>query len=162
VGLDDQPATKLTGFAPGQYVVTSLDPNPRQNPDKNFYLAFNGIEQGELLEDILRKNGIAYEKVHICSGRSWSCVSHNGRFRTTMFTVDGQLLTTVQGNPSFAKGIVLLGWAYDDSGVYLRPIADSWIIEGGPVNPPKFRLRQPILKLKVPEEYLQVMPTPAP
>lgn len=51
---------------------------------------------------------------------------------------------------------MLIGWAHDDSGVYLQFNPASYIIDGGGfVFANYYRLPQPIVELKVPEEYQQ-------
>ncbi len=139
-------------------VVLALDPNPKQNPGKNYVLSYPEDSQKQL-EALLSANGIDYQILKLCSWAESSCTSHNGRLVATnraIFSADGQLLTQVQGNPSFNWGIMLIGWAHDDSGVYLQYNPASYIIDGGGfVFPNLYRLPQPIVKLKVPEEHQQ-------
>lgn len=146
-------------------LVLALDPNPKQNPGKNYALFYPEDSQKQL-EVLLSANGIDYQILKLCSQAESSCTSHNGRLVATnraIFSSEGQLLTQIQGNPSFNWGIMLIGWAHDDSGVYLRFNPASYIIDGGGfVFPNLYRLPQPIIKLKVPEEYRSPGPTPGP
>jgi len=131
-----------------------LNAHPKQYPHKN-YVIFSAKEH---LQTILSENGIDYERVVSCWNGS-SCLSHNDRLRATstkISTVDGQLLTEHTKVPSYRDGVpgrIMLGWAHDDSGVYLQFNPSSYIIEGGFVSPYLYHLPQPIIKLKVPEEY---------
>jgi hypothetical protein len=114
-------------------VVLALDSDPKQNPGKNYALFYPEDSQKQL-EALLSANGIDYQILKLCSWAESSCTSHNGRLVATnkaIFSAEGQLLTQVQGNPSFNWGIMLIGWAHDDSGVYLRFNPASYIIDGG-------------------------------
>lgn len=137
-------------------VVLSLDSNPKQNQANNYALFYQEDEQ-EQLQAMLAENGIEYRTIKLCSAYEGICPSHNGRFVATsrqIWTADKQLLTAIQGDPSFNWGAILVGWAHNDSGVYLLFNPDSYVIRGGFAFPSTYRLPQPIVKLKVPAEYL--------
>lgn len=143
----------------------ALSAHPKQNPNKNFAVFY---PKWEHFDTILSENDIDYKYIESCWNQL-SCLSHDDRFKatqTTISTADGQLLAEFTSNPSFRDGlpgIIILGWAHNDSGVYLQFDPHSYIIDGdGFVTPATYPLPQPIVKLKVPEEYRQTKPTPAP
>ena len=127
--------------------------NLQNELEKNYALSYPQSHR-EQLYPIFSENRIEFKKLTSC-WNAISCVSHNARFsatQTTISTKDGVQLTELDTNPSFRSGIIMLGWAYDDSGIYLQFNPASYIVEGGFVTPAGFRLPQPIVKLKVPKE----------
>jgi len=123
---------------------------------RNYALAYPEDEQ-EQLQALLSANGIEYQIVKLCSRYESTCPSHDGRFVATnweIWTPEKKLLAAIPDSTSFNQGTNLVGWAHDDSGVYLQLNPDSFIVEGGFITVPKYRLPQPIIKLKVPAEYL--------
>jgi len=167
----------------GQNCLLALSANSGKS-GKNYRVCFS-IENQEynrkLVEAALTAHGIAYEKSDPCwaySGRS-TCPSPDGRFvakeiipktdsdvtivKWAIYTADGRLVTETEYGPPFSQSIKdVIGWAPDNSGVYL--LFNGWYIidnrSFGLFVRVMFPIFQPIVKLKVPAEYLKVEPTP--
>jgi hypothetical protein len=110
---------------------------PRANGDPSIIIAF------------LKENAIAYQEIRGQYYYDNPLPSHNGRFVAT-----GAIITDMEGREIVRYGgTSITGWAHDDSGIYFQPPDSS----DGPILMPLFRPGKavPILKLKVPAEYLQ-------
>lgn len=152
-------------YAPESHlnIAVALSQDFKNHPEANYVLATprshqSGDEQAILT--FLTENAISY--VEVKSRYRYyppdPLPSHNGRFIAT-----GTRITTLEGKPVVQTEELygtIHGWAYDDSGVYyqLPRLSDGSILM------PLFRVgkAQPILKLKIPEAYLDAPITASP
>lgn len=112
------------------------------------------------------ENNINYEISDPCwvpASREKECVSHNSYFVVKydeICTIGGQPITSlIKKYRPLSTGVYGIGWSHNDDGFYMR-LGRRYIIESGWITPAYFPIPQPIVKLKVPEDYLQ--PTPSP
>jgi hypothetical protein len=135
-------------------IAVALASNFKDQPEAGYVLATPRSHQSgddEAISTFLTKNALSY--IEIKSEYYYpldSLPSHNGQFvafGTSITTSDGQSI--VQAEEFFGT---IHGWSYDDSGVYYQLPR----LSNGPNLMPLFRVgkAQPILKLKVPETYL--------
>jgi hypothetical protein len=137
-------------------IAVAVAPDFKTYPENNYVLATPRSYQTtdpEAIVAFLTENAIPY--VEIKNKYYYyppdPLPSHNGRFIAT-----GTLITTSDDEVVVrAKEFdgVIYGWAYDDSGIYYQLPT----VRGGPILMPLFSIgkAEPILKLKVPEAYLQ-------
>lgn len=141
-------------------IVLALSFNSRQDLIKG-YVLFLGMWRQEFatqLETTFSENGIEYAYSNPC----WTlllyklikCPSHNGSYvvgHSAITTSDGRPIQEVPRSSTLvSRATRILGWAYDDSGVYLQLIPKC-LVEAGPINSAIGCVPQPIIKLKVPE-----------
>ncbi len=152
-------------YAPESHlnIAVALSQDFKEYPQANYVLASprrhqSGDEQA--IPAFLTENGISYVKVK--SRYQYypadPLPSHNERFIAT-----GTRITTPEGEPVVQTKELfgtIHGWAYDDSGIYYQLPR----LRDGPILMPLFRVgqAQPILKLKVPETYLNASITASP
>ena len=147
--------------------VIALSSDFRTHPDENF--TFNVLEfpgdRPNRIEQFLQKNDIDY---HFVPGFfQEEALSPDGRFiaREDGIYLAGSGKKIVEAYT--AEGITgkyfsVLGWTYDSSGVLYYKFLDGCLLEppsydGGVCSIP---VPQPLLKLKLPEEYLLPTQTP--
>jgi hypothetical protein len=167
VALQALQEANLVLMRPSKGAVLALAADPRDGMAKNYLLRYpEGRLSTEAIEKLFLENNIDYEISEPCwsSSPKRFCASHNGYLLATdsaIFTTDEQMITKLPnshlsgGTGSIAK----VGWSHNDDGIYIR-LGKVSIIESGWLTPSYFPIPQPIVKLKVPEDYLQ--PTPSP
>jgi hypothetical protein len=138
-------------YVPGSIAI-ALAADFKVHPGNNYVLATpraNG--DPKIIMSFLTDNYLPYTEIRGMFGGQNPLISHDGRFvavGSRITTPEGEILaqTTDYIDP-------ITGWAHDDSGVYFQPAGES----GAPILMPLFRTSktQPILKLKVPADYLQ-------
>ncbi len=147
-------------------VIIMLDVDSKNYMVEEFDLLGHSRD-GELARPFLDENGIpytvSYQPYH---PDGW--LSHTGEFLARedgIYLVGtGEQIAENLRFPSYGY-LVPAGWVYDDRGIILRPgtlylIDLTWL--------PSFmemqlvRVPQPVLMLKVPQEYLQPTPIPTP
>lgn len=150
-------------YAPegGLNIAVALSTDFKDQPEVNYVLATprshkNGGE--EAIAAFLIENAIPYVEV---KSRYYyyppdPLLSPNERFIAT-----GTQITTLKGELVVETEElygVIHGWAYDNSGIYYQLSR----LSNGPALMPLLRVgqTQPILKLKIPEEYLSPVTTP--
>ena len=152
----------------GNDTVVVLMPNFFANPDQGFTFDRSDIREGNFndrVEQFLQKNKIVYQTVPANVPFPNEVISPDRRF---IAHPDGiYLIETgkkiVEGY--FARGLFHLysgkefgvrGWTYDGTGVIYSKFLNPCLIEPPGLDGPGcwFEVPQPVLKLKVPEEYL--------
>jgi hypothetical protein len=142
--------------------VIALSPDFPASPELNFYITRFGIagDAYNRLEQFLRENNIAYVDIPF-------------RFRSEAISPSGKLVARADGIYSVETGqrvvdmiptsstreqALVNGWIHDGSAVLYSYSGYPCVVETGiPMMDGSiclFRVPQPVLKLKVPEEYL--------
>jgi hypothetical protein len=145
----------------------ALAADPRDGMAKNYLLRYpEGRLSTEAIKKLFSENNIDYEISDLCwvpAPREKECVSHNGHFVAKydkIRTLEGQPITSLTKKyRPLSTGVYGIGWSHNDDGFYMK-LGRRYIIESGWLTPAYFPIPQPIVKLKVPEDYLQ--PTPSP
>jgi hypothetical protein len=133
-------------------IAIALASDFKSHPQANYVFATSGNSprDSEAIARFLMENNITYVEIHRGFDFEHPLPSHDGRFvavGSRITTPGGEILvqTTKYIDP-------ITGWASDDSGVYFQ----SSGVQDPPILFPLFSLgiRQPILKLNLPPEYL--------
>ncbi len=133
-------------------IAIALAGDFKSRPQENYVLATsaNYPRDSDAIAKFLTENKIQYTEIHRGFDSEHPLPSHDGRFvavGSRITTPGGEMLvqTTEYIEP-------IAGWASDDSGVYFQPAG----VSNAPILFPLFRpgIAQPILKLRLPPEYL--------
>jgi hypothetical protein len=145
----------------------ALGPEFEQNPEGNFNILRSEIPglAATRAEQFLLMNNITYQ--YVSDGFPGNALSPNGRF---IAQADGIYLAesgwkiveaySVRGlfHPYSGKNFSVRGWLYDSSAVIYSKFLDPCLIEASFFLSDEpgcfFQVPQPLIKLKVPEEYL--------
>ena len=144
--------------------VVALNENFAVHPELNFIVSayFPGREV-ERVEKFLQQNSITYS--YVPYGYSHETMSPDSRFiarpdgvylaETEQKIVEG-FSSTGEFRPHSGRYFLVIGWMYDGSGVIYSKLGDICLIEISLYDGAGcfIKVPQPVLKLKVPQEYL--------
>ncbi len=186
---DGLPAATIEPFRQANQVLVSksgtmalaLAENPKHPEAKNYILLFthpNGVVgPDDIVNELFENYGITYNQVtrgcnSILLNRIELCLSHDERFVTNTIgsglgTSEGQgIVSDIEGEGLFIDGSGLIGWAHDNSGIYVG-IGHEYISgrPGGLFNwglAPEIRLpSRAIVKIELPGNYSGIGPKAA-
>ncbi|HKI53998.1 MAG TPA: hypothetical protein VJ987_07715 [Anaerolineales bacterium] len=147
--------------------LVALNQDFRTYPERNFFVhrsSFPGFNPNRV-QEFLTQNNISYR--YVSDGFPGEAVSLDGRFigrddgiyltRTNQKIVDGYATSKYYRSYS-GKYFSVRGWVYDNSGVIYSKFPKPCLIEiaviGMDGSTCYFQVPQPVIKIKVPEEYL--------
>lgn len=160
-------------LTPNYSTVIVLMPNFSTNPEQNFTFD-NSVFPAwspRRIEQFLQENKISYRTVPADFPFPNEVISPDGRLiaradgiywiETGQKIVEGY---SARGwfHPYSGKDFAVRGWTYDGTGVIYSKFLNPCLIEPPGLDGPGcfFKVSQPVLKLKVPEEYLLRIKTP--
>lgn len=141
-------------------LATDFQSHPENNRILTISVTNDPNREAKAITDFLTEERIPYTEIRseYHNYLTDPLPSHNERFIAA-----GTRITTPEGEPVVQTKELfgtIHGWAYDDSGIYYQLPR----LRDGPILMPLFRVgqAQPILKLKVPETYLNASITASP